>query len=222
MTSGALHGGLARRSLPAAPRAFSLVELIIVIAIMGIIAAVMVPKYASSLSRSRTRDESNRLLAASRFGQGMAALQRATYWLKINLDTQSYCLERGASRGDDFDVSTDQLSAGGYGSSSYTTPSLPTGEEGKPVAGAGRSAAGSVDIFDEAAHTLPLGVWFIKVADASGAEFSSGEYAIPLDPRGFACDTTIYLSSDREKGDVYSVHIGANGLTEVNVERKNR
>ena len=58
----------------AAPKAFSLVELIIVIAIMGIIAAVLVPKYAMSLSRSRTRDEANRLLAAARFGQGMAAL----------------------------------------------------------------------------------------------------------------------------------------------------
>ena len=202
-------------------------ELMVVVAIMAIIAGVTLPKYVGSLNRSKARDESNRLLAVVRYGQGMAALQRATYWLKINIEASSYSLERGAGRGDDFEATEDQLTAGGY-SSGYSSgdaaPAVPADTTadagtGEKVAGAGRTHAGRVEVFDETQHTLPLGVVLKKITDNQGTTYESGDFSIPLDPRGSSQDTTVYLGVKVEHNEIYSIHIGANGLTEVNVER---
>lgn len=205
-------------------RGFTLIELVVVVAIMAIMAAVAMPKFAKGLSKSRTKDEANRILSIVRYGQSMAALERTTYWLKMNLDAQTYTLERGAGRGDDFEMTGDDLS-GGYGSGLPMQPPVSGDAASGEQTPRSRGSAGPVDVFDETCHTMPVGVVISKIVDMRGTETMDGEYSVPLDPRGVAQDVTIYIGARRSEdsalkaGVTYAVRVGANGLTEMNVER---
>jgi prepilin-type N-terminal cleavage/methylation domain-containing protein len=213
-------------------RGFTLVELLVVIAMVVIVMGVSAPRIFRSLHMGKLRGEANHLMATFRFSQGMAALQRAQHNVHFNLDTQSYRVTRDASRGDDFELEGTQL---GMGTSSLFpgevaryTPDDPYVEEEpeddfweeQDSTNVVRGGAGPVDIFDEEQHVLPVGVMIEKIVDGRGEEITSGEFTLPLTPQGRAIHTEVYLTTTREVDPYYIVTVAANGLTRV--ERKER
>ncbi|NLF39074.1 prepilin-type N-terminal cleavage/methylation domain-containing protein [bacterium] len=210
---------------------FTLFELIVVISIIGIVMAVTMPKFLRSLTAGRLRSESIQLLTAIRYAQGMAAVQRATYLLHVDLDNQSYYLTREASRSDDFELTDQDMLSSGQSSlfpgqtaqtlprSQYSFSSTPVYQPEEEEGLTNRNAAGRVDIFDEEAHEMPPGIRIAMVVDVRGEEISDGTFSIPFDPQGGSIETEIVLSTDRDEDNAVAVvHISATGLTEVIIE----
>ena len=213
---------------PAAPRraasGYTLIELIVVIAIMGIIAGIAVPKVIGSLYSGKQRSEAFQLLTAIRYAQGMAALQRAPYRLHFDLDNQSYYLSRDQSRSDEFELNSDTL-----GSMGGTTPPLAqeaTGDAGGESDGsssnAGFSAAGRVALFDHDTHQLPTGVSIERIVDGWDEAFENGKYELVLDPKGTSNGARIYLVAERRNSPRYVIHVGANGLCRLSRDTQRR
>lgn len=189
------------------PRAFTLVELLVVLVVMVIVAAAAAPRIFSSLATTRLRAETQRLLAALQYAQGMAALQRTRFRFHFNLDDQSYYVTRDPAPGDDFELEgTGSLRGPDY----FPGPSLFAGSS--PNADDATNASDRVDIFDADTHSLPRNVLITKIIDPRGDEISSGSFSLVLDPLGTASQAAIYLTTDRPNDPLYVIRIGANGI----------
>jgi prepilin-type N-terminal cleavage/methylation domain-containing protein len=213
-------------------RGFTIVELLVVIAMVVIVMSMSAPRIFKSLHMSRLRAEANHLLTTFRFSQGMAAIQRAQHNVHFNLDDQSYYVTRDASRGDDFEMQGTQL---GTGTSSLFpgevvryTPDNPLDAENAEsesvwvddTANTNRGGAGLVDIFDEERHQMPSGVLIAKIVDGRGEEIATGEFVLPMTPQGRAVPAAVYLTTQRDDSPYYIVTIEANGLSRVDVEQR--
>lgn len=190
---------------------FTMLELLVVIMIAIIIAGVAAPRIFGTLATSRLRSETQRLMAAMQYCQGMAALQRTPYRFHFNLDEQCYYVTRDPSKGDDFELEGTGTLGGADG---YGRPSLYAGTRSRGEDAASNSTD-RVDIFDSDTHYLPRRVVMLKIVDGRGEEITSGNHSVVLDPKGTAVETAIYLTTDREKDPVYIVRLGANGITEI-------
>ena len=213
-------------------KAFTLLELIVVIAMLAIIMTVSAPRIFRSLYLGKLRSEANTIMSVIVYCQGMAAIQRATYRIHLNIDKQEYYVTRDEGRGDDFELTEDDLTASGSslfpGESANYMPD--TGDEEEKSdddiflddenISSNRNAAGKVSIFDEETHKLPQEIKILKIIDGRGEEITDGSVDIPLDPQGRSIDTTIVLGKSED--DVkYKVHVGANGLTDIITEDEN-
>ncbi len=222
---------------------FTLLELIVVIAIVGILAGVSTPKIIYSLNAGKLRGEANKILTTLRYAQGMAAMQRATYRIKFNLGNsefndekkfaaQSYQLIRDESRNDDFEFSDNDLDRSSVNDmlGGQQRRGLPANDdfdykedknydddyyEDENIV-SNRNMSGPVDIFDKAEHKLPSGVKITKIIDIrDDFEITKGVHDIPINPKGRSIDSYIYLTSSGKNPSVYIVHIGMNGLSEA-------
>ena len=207
---------------------FSLIELMVVIAIMTIVMGISAPRVIRTLQRGRLRSEANHLVSTLRYSQGMAAIQRATYRIHFDLDKQTYHVTRDAGRGDDFELTEEDLMASGESSlfPGQTARYMPGSREDRysedewdeESGTTNRNTAGRVEIFDEESHTLATGIKIARIIDGRGDDFTEGQFDIPMDPKGRALDAAIYLTSGREGDPVYIVEVGANGLAKIIVE----
>jgi len=207
-----------------------MLELIVVIAMMAIVLSISAPRIFKTLYRGKLRSEANNLMTTFRYSQGMAAVQRATYRVHFNLENQEYYVTRDAGRGDDFELTDDDLTSSGSsglfpGESSRYMPDSDDDSEGKNTdwyddenTNSCRNSAGKVSIFDEETHKLPGEIKILKIVDGRGDEISEGTFEVPLDPQGRSFETTIYFGKKDEDTLKYLVHIGANGIAEVIVE----
>jgi len=212
---------------------FTMLELIVVISMMAIVLGVSAPRIFKTLYRGKLRSEANTLMSTFMYAQGMAAIQRATYRVNFNIDKQEYHVTRDAGRGDDFELSEDDLTTSG-GSSLFpgqSTRYMPDSDD-DPIekddywdddenTSSNRNAAGRVSVLDEETHKLPGEIKILKIVDGRGDEFLEGTFEVPLDPQGRSIDTTIYIGKKEEDSLIYKVHIGADGITEVFVEDEN-
>ena len=206
---------------------FTLLELIVVIGIITIVLGVSAPRIFGAYKRGQLRSEANMLATTFRYSQGMAAVQRATYRIHFNIDKNSYHLSRDSSRGDDFELTDNDLMASGdYGLfPGQRTRYMPDDEieyereedewlESDNVS-SNRNAAGRVDIFDEESHSMPNGIKILKIVDGRNDVITEGSFVVSVDPKGRSIDTSIYIGTDNEEGPVYIVHIGVDGIAEV-------
>ena len=76
-------------------RGFSLVEILVVVAIMGIAVAAIASAMGYSLTGQQMRGASRDLVAALRYTRGQAIVKREAQVLMLNVDAKSY---RAASR----------------------------------------------------------------------------------------------------------------------------
>jgi general secretion pathway protein H len=76
-------------------RGFSLVEILVVVAIMGIAVAAIASAMGYSLTGQQMRGASRDLVAALRYTRGQAIVKREAQVLMLNVDQKSY---RAASR----------------------------------------------------------------------------------------------------------------------------
>ncbi len=227
-------------------KGFSLLELIVVIAIVGIIAGVTAPKIINTLNVGKLRGEANKILSTLRYAQGMAAMQRATYKIKFNLGNfafddekefsqQSYQLIRDESRSDYLEFTDEDLMSSGEsglfpGQQKRFMPSADDfdykDEEEQElfeedIAASNRNIAGIVEIFDEKVHKLPPGIKIEKIIDGRDEfDITDGEYTIPINPKGRSLDSYIYISSSRKNAPVYIIHLGMNGLSEMYINEE--
>jgi len=203
-----------------------MIELMVVVAMLAIVMAVSAPKIFKSLYVGRLRGEANTIMSAIVYCQGMAAIQRATYRVHFDIDKQEYYATRDAGRGDDFELTEDDLTASGSsglfpGQSARFMPDSDKEDDAdffdEENVCSNRNAAGRISIFDEETHKLPKNIKILKIIDGRGDEFIEGAIDIPLDPQGRSIDTTVVLGKS-ENDLKYKIHIGANGLTEIIVE----
>jgi len=209
-----------------------MLELIVVISMMAIVLSVSAPRIFKTMYRGKLRGEANHLMTTFKYSQGMAAVQRATYRIHFNLDNQEYYVTRDAGRGDDFELTEDDLTS--YGSSGSglfpgeNSRYMPDSDDesndediewyDEDNANSNRNAAGRVEIFDEETHKLQGEIKILRIIDGRGDEISEGTFEVPLDPQGRSFETTIYLGKSDEDVLKYLVHIGANGIVEVIIE----
>jgi len=84
-----------RPRTPSAERGFTLVEILVVIMIMGVIAAMIGSAMGYSLTGQQMRSASRDLIAALRYTRGQAIVKREPQVLMLNVDEKSY---RAATR----------------------------------------------------------------------------------------------------------------------------
>ena len=210
--------------------AFTMLELIVVISMMAIVLSVSAPRIFKTLYRGKLRGEANNLMTTFVYSQGMAAVQRATYRVHFNLDNQEYYVTRDAGRGDDFELTENDLTSSGNSglfpgenarympdSGDYSIEKYDDWDDEENI-NTNRNAAGRVSIFDEDSHKMPKEIKILKIIDGRGDEITEGTFEVPVDPHGRSFDTTIYLGKSDEDKIIYKVHIGANGITEVIIE----
>jgi len=75
--------------------AFTLVELLLVVAIMGILAGVIVPNLARSVRGNRIRVATRAVVTASRYARNISILREADHALVFDLDQPSVYLSGG-------------------------------------------------------------------------------------------------------------------------------
>ncbi len=78
---------------PLAPRgAFTLIELLIVLAIMGIGAAIAIPRYGASIARFRAESAARRVEADLKYARAAAKAASASRTVAFNLGAASYAI----------------------------------------------------------------------------------------------------------------------------------
>jgi len=210
-----------------------MLELIVVISMMAIVLSVSAPRIFKTMQRGKLRSEANNLMTTFKYSQGMAAVQRATYRIHFNLDNQEYYVTRDAGRGDDFELTEDDLSSYGSGGSGNglfpgeNSRYMPDSDDesddeielyGEENSNSNRNSAGRVEIFDEETHKLAGEIKILKIVDGRGDEISEGTFEVPLDPQGRSFETTVYLGKSDDDVLKYIVHIGANGIVKIIIE----
>lgn len=75
-------------------QAFTLIELLVVLTIIGITAAIVVPRMRGSLRGMRVREAALTLAESIRFAQALAVDRQRTVRLRIEREPARYCLEQ--------------------------------------------------------------------------------------------------------------------------------
>lgn len=81
-----------RSLLPRSAQAFTLIELVLVVCIVGIMAGVAIPRLANTLARQRAVAAANRIVSDLRLAQAQARLTSAAKTVQFNVGTSSYRL----------------------------------------------------------------------------------------------------------------------------------
>ncbi len=84
---------LRRDRLPTTRRGANLVELVLVLVIITILAAIAVPRYASGLSRRRTEEAAKRIAADLALAREQARISGSSRLVQFMLGSSSYALQ---------------------------------------------------------------------------------------------------------------------------------
>ncbi len=132
-------------------RGVTLIELVIVLAIIGILTAVGIPEYGRFIAKSKVRQSSNDLLQNMRLARTMAIKENRTYILTFNYGANNYLI------GFDSDENDSLFDPGdGYGNSAVRQITMITEYGQDMVLGTGNFTNGppngpdGVDITDNA------------------------------------------------------------------------
>ena len=93
---------------------FTLIELVIVLAILGVIAGIAVPRFASSQARYRADAAARRIVADLSLAQRQARFAGERRKIDFDLTRDSYALSRDDGEGNDIIIETIELSAEPY------------------------------------------------------------------------------------------------------------
>lgn len=102
------------RNLATLRRAFSLIELTMVLLLVGIITAVAAPRFSLALQRHRVESAAKRLALDLDVARRMARNSGKTVTVSFNQKTNTYALSNGLSSNRDARLSTVNLSASPY------------------------------------------------------------------------------------------------------------
>ncbi len=99
---------------------FSMLEMVVVLIIVGIVAAVVVPRMMGSMSNTKLKTATKKIAATLRFARSTAASEKATRTVTFDLDGGSMSLEGGKASSDG--SSGDGTENGGGRAKTYDLP----------------------------------------------------------------------------------------------------
>lgn len=80
-------------------RGFSLIELLVVLALLGVLAGMIVPRMGRSLERVEVREAAARFAHTARTVRQLAIASREPWAIELDLDARAYAVTRGGERG---------------------------------------------------------------------------------------------------------------------------
>lgn len=209
---------------------FTLLELLVVIGMIIIVTGVTAPRVISGFRYGELKGAADQLLTTARYAQGMAAIQRATYSLTVDLTKNSFYISRSAQKNKDFTLSDNDFIAGESslfpGQKINSMPDDWNDDVVDPFYSTSESStnetSGRIAIFDdEAEYVCGYGVVIDKVEDGRGRTITEGKHTVPFTPHGTAQETTIYFTLRSKNTAKYIVHIAHNGSTRMYREDEN-
>ena len=183
-------------------RAFTLIELLLVLAIIGVIAAVTVPNIARSMRGSRRRTASRIVVMAGRYARSMAILQQKDVTLSFNVENASVSVALAGNKQpkdtkeDEKDNEESDVSALGL----YEETSLDSDEPDTPAL----SSAGLPPIERKLEH-----ISIVSVEVDGEGEQENGDYAITYFSNGRCYPYNVELADG--DGGIISIEVDAFG-----------
>lgn len=187
-------------------RAFTLVELLMVIAIIAIVSAVTLPTFVQSLRGNRLRMATRTVVMAGRYARSMAVMSQQEYALRLNLDEARISVgpsQRKLVPRDDADM--------GSGVPHPAPPSAPA-----------RSAATNVAVPSAAAAAAPgdlvrdldrVRITSVDVEDEARPPADSGRVTVFYKTSGRCVPYTVKLTD--EDGKTATIEVDALGAGET-------
>ena len=191
---------------PHSHRAFTLIELLLVLAVIGIITVVTIPNFARSMRGSRLRVATRTVVMAGRYARSMAVLRQADMAVTFDLDAWRVAVQPLRSPAPEPAESESEEASEDNGpvAAEPAPPPAPAAGEG------GRGDMGEVELTRDLEGVRIVGV---STGDEEG-DRTAGQVTVIYRNNGRCTPYTVRLADEDDLGVTVAVDALASAVTE--------